>query len=63
MPYKTNIEKLKSNSINFYEKRKKYDETINYYENKINELETNNANLNQKLYDLQEELDNLKNAE
>ncbi|MGN1379511.1 MAG: helix-turn-helix domain-containing protein [Bacilli bacterium] len=60
---KTNIEKLKNNSKNFYEKRKQYDETINYYENKIIELETNNADLNQKLYDLQEELDNLKNAE
>lgn len=60
---KTNIGKLKNNLENYYDDRKYRDDIINSYEIEINKLEIENENLKQKVYDLQEKLNNLKNEE
>lgn len=59
---KYNIEKIKTNNINYLEKRKLYNETISSYEQRIIELETENRQLNDRIYNLQEQIDNYQNV-
>ena len=54
----TNIEILKNNWTNHLKNIEKDEEERNGYESRINELEQQNLELRQKVYDLQEELDN-----
>ena len=55
---KDNIETIKNNWNNHIKSIKSYDEMINFYEKRINELETENEKLNDTIYDLEGQLEN-----
>ena len=53
-----NIETIKNNWNNHIKSIKSYDEMINFYEKRIDELETENEKLNDTIYDLEGQLEN-----
>ncbi len=55
---KDNIETIKNNWNNHIKSIKSYDEMINFYEKRIDELETENEKLNDTIYDLEGQLEN-----
>ena len=55
---KDNIETIKNNWNNHIKSIKSYDEMINFYEKRIDELETENEKLNDTIYDLETKIEN-----
>lgn len=55
---KDNIETIKNNWNNHIKSIKPYDEMVNFYEKRIDELETENEKLNDTIYDLEGQLEN-----
>ena len=54
---KDNIETIKNNWNNHIKSIKSYDEMVNFYEKRIDELETENEKLNDTIYDLEGQLE------
>lgn len=59
---RNNIEKLKTNRLEYDNSIKTQQETNDYYEERINELETELEQKQNELYELQERIDNIENT-